>query len=480
VKPDFDAVIVGSGPNGLTAAARLARTGLSVCVFEAAQTIGGGSRTATLTEPDHRHDVCAGFHPFGASSPAFAELGVWDRVELLEPEVQFAHPLDDGRTGAVWRDLDRTAETLGRDGARWKRLVGPHVRAWSDLAPELQRPLLHRPHAPFALARFGLAGARSAIHLGSRFTTDEAAALIPGCAAHSATPLEQGLIGGLGLALAVAGHARGWPVARGGSQCIVDALGEIVVEHGGVIECGRHIRDITELPTASALIFDTSPRQLAAIAAHRLPTRYRALLDRFVPGAGVVKVDYALREPVPWTADAARRAGTVHVGGPMLEIAAAERTIADGGLPASPFVLVGQQSIIDETRAPAGRHTLWVYTHVPQGVAFDDDAIAGIVGRVEAQIERFAPGFGEVVSTRHVTSNDEYERYNPNMHGGDFAGGAVNVRQLLARPVLRFDPWRCPGDAGIYLCSASTGPGPGVHGMSGWLSAGSALRHTFR
>ena len=477
---EFDAVVVGAGPNGLTAAARLARAGRRVCVLEAADTIGGGSRTASLTEPGYRHDVCAGFHPFGASSPAFAALGLWDRVELCEPEVQFAHPIDGGRAGAVWRDLDLTAEHLGRDGPRWRRLVGPHVRAWSRLAPEIQRPILHVPRAPFALGRFGLPALGSAVRIGSRFSTDEAAALVPGCAAHSAVPLEQALVGGLGLALAVAGHACGWPIARGGSQSIVDALAAIVSEHGGTIECERHVRNWSDLPAARAVLFNTSARQLSLIGASQLPDRYRARLDRFTPGSGVVKVDYALREPVPWTAEAVRRAGTVHVGGPMLEIAAAERTIADGGLPASPYVLVGQQSLVDSSRAPDGRHTLWAYTHVPQGVAFDHEAIAGIVARVDAQIERFAPGFAEVVSSRHVMSTDAYERYNPNMHGGDFAGGAVTVRQLLARPVMRFDPWRCPGGNGLYLCSASTGPGPGVHGMSGWLAAGSALRHELR
>ena len=477
---EADAVVVGAGPNGLTAAARLATAGRRVIVLEAGPTIGGGCRSAASTRPGFVHDVCAGFHPFGASSPAFEALGVWDRVPLDLPPVQFAHPVDGGHAGAVWRDVDVTAEHLGRDGARWRRLVTPHVRAWSRLAAEIQQPIVHSPRAPIAFARFGLVGLGSAIRIGSRFTTDAAAALVPGCAAHSAVPLEQALVGGLGLALAVAAHGPGWPVARGGSQSIVDALGAIVTEHGGVIECNRQVRSLADLPEAPVVLFDTSPRQLSHIGGARLPDRYRRRLDAFTPGPGVVKLDYALREPVPWAAEVVRHAGTVHVGGPMLEIAAAERTIADGGLPASPYVLVGQQSVADPSRAPAGQHTLWAYTHVPQGVPYDADAVRGITERVEAQIERFAPGFGDVVLERRVTTTHEYEAYNPNMHGGDFAGGAVTVRQLIARPVACLDPWRTPGGNGWYLCSASSSPGPGVHGMSGWLAAGSALRHELR
>jgi phytoene dehydrogenase-like protein len=476
----LDAVIVGAGPNGLTAAARLAVAGFSVRVVEAAATIGGGARTAELTEPGVLHDVCSGFHPFGASSPAFAALGLWDRVELVVPAVQFAHPLDGGRAGAVWRDIERTAEHLGVDGKRWRRLVEYSTRHWDSLAPEIQSPIVHVPRHPVVLARFGPRALRSATALASRFTTDAAAALIPGCAAHSAVPLEQPIVGGLGLAIAIAAHARGWPVARGGSQSIVDGLAAIVTEHGGVIECGRRIRHWDELPQARVTMFDTSARLMSIIAADRLPDRYRRRLDRIVPGAGAMKIDYALHQPVPWTNEVVRSAGTVHVGGTTLEVAAAERAIADGSLPGSPFALVGQQSIVDDTRAPRGTHTLWVYTHVPQGLPLDAAVTAGIVARVESQIERFAPGFADTVRARHVFGPAEYEAYNPNLHGGDFSGGALSVRQLVARPVLAFDPYRAPGRAGIYLCSASAAPGPGVHGMCGWNAAGSALRHELR
>lgn len=472
--------MIGAGPNGLTAAARLARGGLGVLVLEAGSTIGGGARTAELTEPGFHHDVCAGFHPFGASSPAFAALGLWDRVELLHPEVQFAHPLDGGRAGAVWRDLEITAEHLGKDGPRWRRLVSYYTRHWDALAHEIQQPILHMPRHPLVLGAFAPRALRSAIALGSRFATEPAAALIPGCAAHSAVPLEQPIVGGLGLALAVAAHGRGWPVARGGSQAIVDSLGAIVTENGGVIECNRRVRDWSELPSARVVLFDTSARQLATIAGRRLPDRYRRRLERLAPGAGVVKIDYALHAAVPWTNEAVRGAGAVHVGGSMLEIAAAERAIAHGSLPGAPFALVGQQSIVDDTRAPRGAHTLWAYTHVPQGLPLDRPAMDAIVARVEAQIERFAPGFADTVRARHVFGPVEYEAYNPNLHGGDFSGGAVTVRQLLARPVAALDPYRAPGGGGIYLCSASTGPGPGVHGMCGWNAAGSALRHELR
>ena len=475
----LDAVIIGAGPNGLTAAARLARAGRSVLVVEAASTVGGGCRTAELVETGFRHDVCAAFHPFGASSPAFAELDVEGRgVEWLRPDVQFAHPLDDGRAGAVWNSVETTAARLGPDARRWRRSVGRLASQWDALAPSILGPPFAWPAHPLAFGRFAATATTSATRLAGRFATPEPGALLAGCAAHAAAPLEQAFIGGLGLTLAAAAHARGWPVARGGSQTIVDALAAIVVECGGTIECGRTIRSLDEIPAARAVVFDTSPIQLRRIAGSRLPARYVRALERFRHGAGIVKVDATLSEPVPWSHPDVARAGTVHVGGTVLEIAAAERAVAEGSLAARPFVVVGQQSVVDPTRAPAGGHTLWAYCHVPQGVAHDRDAIAGVVERIDDQIERFAPGFRDVVRGRRVMGPAEYESYNPNCHGGDFAGGAIDARQLVARPRVARDPYRCPGDAGFYLCSSSTPPGPGAHGMNGWHAAGSALRHT--
>lgn len=480
---EFDAVVVGGGPNGLTAAARLGAAGRRVLVLEAAPTIGGGARTAELTEAGFRHDVCSAFHPLGAASPAFAALGLTDRIDWIHPDVSFAHPLDDGRAAVVSRDLATTAAALGRDGHRWRHLVGGVVDDWDTVAAEILQPVLHWPRHPIALLGFGRHALRSGAALAARFATDEGAAIIPGCAAHAAAPLEQAATGGLGLFLAASAHAVGWPVARGGSGAITDTLSAMVIAQGGTIECNRRVRSWRDVPPARAVLFDTSPRQLAQIADHRLSDRARRRLDRFVPGAGAVKLDYALHEPVPWTHLDLRRAGTVHVGGTALEIAAAERAVADGMLPARPYVLVGQQSIIDPSRAPAGRHTLWAYTHVPQGVRLDRAAVDGVCARVEAQIERFAPGFADTVLARHVFGPDDYESYNPNQHGGDFSGGAMTFRQIVARPAASPDPYRATlrqRGTGIYLCSASASPGPGVHGMCGWNAAASALRHDLR
>lgn len=477
---EFDVVVVGAGPNGLTAASRLVRAGARVLVVEAAPTVGGGARTAESTEAGYRHDVCAGFHPIGAGSPAFAALGLWDEVELLRAPIEFAHPLDDGRAALVWGDIDKTASALGRDGARWRRLITPHLDRWEGLSEELLAPIVHVPRAPIALARFAILALRPAAAIAARFATGEGAALIPGCAAHAAVPLEQRFTGGLGLGLAVAAHAHGFAVARGGSQAISDALATIVRAGGGVIECGRPITSVSDLPPSRVVLFDTSARQLSLLGAARIPRRTRARLDRFRPGAGVVKVDYAIDEIVPWSNPAVREAAAVHVGGTPFEIAASERAVVEGRQSERPFVLVGQQSVADPSRAPAGKHTLWTYTHVPQGVSLDTAAVAAIVTRIEDQIERFAPGFREVVRSRRVTTPDDYERYNPNMHGGDFAGGALTPRQIVARPSLRSDPYRVRGVPGWYLCSASAAPGPGVHGMSGWNAAGRALARELR
>jgi phytoene dehydrogenase-like protein len=485
---DLDAVVVGAGPNGLTAAARLARAGRSVLVVEAGPTIGGSCRSAALTETGFVHDVGAGFVPFAVASRAFAELGVWDRVDLVHPDVTFAHPLDGEPAAIAHRDLDRTVAGLGTDGRRWRRLLAPIAERWTDLVDEIHQPVLHRPDHPWLLARFGRLGVRSALSLSSGFGTDAAAALLGGCAAHAGAALDRSLTGGLALALAGAGHAVGWPVVRRGSGRLTEALAAIVTEHGGRIECGRPIHRATELPSARVVLFDTSPRQVATIAGAGLPGRGGRALQRFVPGPGIVKVDYALHQPVPWSDPEVGAAGTVHVGGTVLEIAAALDTVRDGGLPGAPYVLVGQQSVVDPTRAPEGAHTLWAYTHVPQGIVYDTATVDGVVARMEAQIERFAPGFADAVRARHVTDPDAAERAQPNRHGGELSGGEVSARRIVARPRLALDPWRIPGAPdrravggpaaqGWYLASASAAPGPGVHGMAGWHAAGSALRH---
>jgi phytoene dehydrogenase-like protein len=466
-----DAIVVGSGPNGLAAAIALARTGRSVLVLEGRETVGGGLRTEELTLAGFRHDTCAAIHPLGVASPFMRSVPLAEHgVEWIHPDAPLAHPLDDGTAVVLERSLDETAAGLGEDGEAWRRLLGPFVRDADAVIEAILTPPLP-PRHPIALARFGPRALRSAAGLArSTFAGERARALFAGNAAHAMLPLDASASASFGLVLALLGHAVGWPMARGGSQAIADALASILHALGGEIEVGHPVESLDELQAATTLL-DVTPRQLLGLAGDRLPSRYRRALERYRYGPGVVKVDYALSEPVPWRAPECARAATVHLGGTLAEIAAAEKEVAQGRLPARPFVLVAQHSLFDPTRAPDGRHTLWAYTHVPNGSTATEATVAAI----EAQLERFAPGFGDVVLGRSVLGTADLEARNPNYVGGDINGGSAELRQLFARPVVSPVPYRTPLD-GVYLCSSSTPPGGGVHGMCGWNAARAVLR----
>ncbi|WOQ69377.1 NAD(P)/FAD-dependent oxidoreductase [Microbacterium limosum] len=467
---DADAVVVGAGPNGLAAAVTLARAGLRVRVFEASDRIGGGSSTRELTAPGFHHDVCSAVHPLAFESRFFREFALPQRVAFAVPAVSFAHPLDGGRAGIAYRDLDRTRDALGRDGRAYDALVRPLAERSAQVAELTGSTLLRMPRHPLTAARFGLATLEQGSALwGARFTGEAAPAMLTGVAAHTILPLPSLASAGAGLALTTYAHARGWPIPIGGSQAIAEAMAADIRAHGGDILTGTRIDSLTELPPARITVLDVTPRALLRMSAHRLPAVYRRALEGFRYGNAVAKVDFALSEPVPWTNPEVRRAGTVHVGGSRAEIAAAENAVAHGRLVDDPYVLASQPSLFDHTRAPTGRHTLWTYTHVPAGSTAD---------RTEAvirQIERFAPGFRDTVLHTSSSTAQEVAAHNANYPGGDIAAGVPDVAQLLRRPVLRPDPWRTPL-AGVYLASASTSPGPGVHGLAGWRAALSALR----
>ena len=467
----YDAVVVGAGPNGLSAAITLAAAGRSVLVIEAADTVGGGTRSAELTRPGFIHDVCSAVHPLGIGSPFLSSLPL-DRHGLrwLQPEVPLAHPLDGGRCGVLQRSVEDTAAGLGADGDAYRRWVGALADRWDELAPMLTGPLVRIPRHPFVLARFGLpALAPAATFAGRVFDTDEGRALFAGCAAHAFLPLDHLLTTSFGFVLLAAGNAVGWPVAAGGSQAIADALAAHLKELGGEIRTGETVTAVSQLPASRAVLFDLVPRLVASVAGDELPERFRSRLLEYRHGPGAFKVDYALSEPVPWTHEAARRAGTVHVGGSAEEVAASEASAAAGHAAERPYVLVAQQSLIDPSRAPAGQHTLWAYCHVPSGSTVD------MTERLEAQIERFAPGFRDTVLARHVADPAWFEAHNPNFVGGDIAGGSHGGLQLVFRPTPQLHAYRTPNPR-LFLCSASTPPGAGVHGMCGHHAARAALR----
>ncbi|HMB91820.1 MAG TPA: NAD(P)/FAD-dependent oxidoreductase [Rhodothermales bacterium] len=467
----YDAVVVGAGPNGLAAAITLAAAGQAVLLVEANDTIGGSVRSAALTQPGFVHDLGSAIHPLCLGSPFFRSMPL-ERygLEWIQPDLPVAHPLDDGTAAFQHRSLAETAATLGPDGPAYQRLMQPFVDHWEVLLGETLQPLLHIPRHPLLLARFGLQAIRSAKGVAEAwFETERARALFAGIAAHATLPLEQMGSSAFGLVLGLLGHAVGWPMPKGGAQRITDALAAHFRALGGTIETGRRITSLDDLPPAHAVLLDVTPRQLLHIAEDKLPLRYRRRLEDFRYGWSVFKVDYALHASVPWQADAAHRAGTLHLGGTLDEIAAAEREVAAGRHPERPYVLVAQHSLFDDTRAPADQHTLWAYCHTPQGSTFD------MTDRIEQQIERFAPGFRDCILQRHVTTPAGLERSNANLVEGTINGGAMDLMQLLARPVFGPVPYRTPL-AGVYLCSSSTPPGGGVHGMCGLLAAKTALR----
>lgn len=470
----YDAVVIGAGPNGLAAAVRLAEAGKSVLVLEAAHNVGGGTRSAELTLPRYTHDVCAAVHALGMSSPALSRETLGDHApQWVWPDIPLAHPLDGGRAGVLHRDLSATVDGLGEDGKSWRRLMKPMIDNWDALSPQLLRPLVSVPKHPIVMARFGMKALLPASLLVKRFKTDEAAALFGGCAAHAFLPLTRPMTSAFGLMLSASGHVSGWPFAAGGSQAIADAMAARLIELGGEIRLDTMVRDLKELPPHDVVLFDTNPIQLASIATDALPSRYRKRLAKFHHGPAAFKIDYALDAPVPWTNDACRKAGTVHVVGTFAELAAAEKAVAAGEMPARPFVLVAQPSLFDKSRAPEGKHTLWVYAHVPNG--YMGDATEAI----EQQIERFAPGFRDTVLKRFVASPAALEEYNPNYVGGDIAGGAHTGLQLVFRPTVSLRPYVTPNKK-LFLCSASTPPGAGVHGMCGWHAAERVLKGPLR
>ncbi|MBA3544657.1 MAG: NAD(P)/FAD-dependent oxidoreductase [Chthoniobacterales bacterium] len=469
-----DAIVVGSGPNGLAAAITLARAGVAVRVLEGNATIGGGARSAELTRPGFVHDLGSAIHPLALGSPFFRTLPLEKHgLEWIQPPIALAHPLDDGRAACLRQDLAGPNESLGKDERAWRRLMQPFVRDWEKLAAEFLQPMLHLPQHPLALARFGLAALFPAASFAKlHFHEERARALFAGIAAHSFLPLEAPASAAFGLVLGAVGHAVGWPLPRGGAQSISNALASYLRELGGEIETGCPIENLSQVQGARAVLFDTTCWQLARIAARELPPRYRRKLERFRHAPGVFKIDYALSAPVPWWATECRAAGTLHLGGTLAEIAESEREVANGRPPERPFVLVAQQSLFDDTRAPEGQHTLWAYCHLPCGSKHDMTKV------IELQIERFAPGFRDCVLARHTSNPAALEDSNPNLVGGDINGGAADLWQLFARPVVSPAPYRTPL-RGIYLCSSSTPPGGGVHGMCGYHAARTALHDLF-
>lgn len=477
--PELDAVVVGSGPNGLSAAIVLAQAGRRVKVLEAAPLLGGGARSGQLTERGFVHDICSAVHPLGVSSPFFRSLPLESHgLRWMHPATMLAHPLPDGTAAVLRGSVEETARGLASHGSAgdedaYVRLMRPFTERWDDLLEEFLRPIVHLPKHPLLMARFGMVALRSASGLArSRFEGGHARALFGGMAAHATLPLTHPLTASFGLILAAAGHARGWPVASGGSQAITDALAAQLLALGGEIECERRVSSLDDLPPSRAVLFDLTPRQLLSILRGKLAPGYRRQLLGFRYGAAVFKLDYALSGPMPWTAAECRDAATIHIGGELREVVRAEWEVDHGMHPERPYIVAAQPSVCDPLRAPAGMHTLWAYCHVPNGSTFD------MTARVEAQFDRFAPGWRDLVIARKVTPPLAVAEYNENYVGGDIAGGSHGGMQLFFRPAHKLDPYKIATrthGTRLYVCSSSTPPGAGVHGMCGYWAARSAL-----
>ncbi len=469
----YDAIVVGSGPNGLAAAIRLAQEGYSVKIVEAKTTIGGGTRTLELTEPGFKHDICSAIHPMAASSPFLGSLPL-DKygLEWIQPEFPLAHPMDNGPAIIQYRQLARMKEELGEDYDTYKNLFGPLAESWNDLTQDLLAPL-GIPSHPGLMTRFGIHALQSAAGLGRRkFKGNRTKALFGGLAAHSIMPLNKPVTSAIGLVLGAAAHSVGWPLPRGGSQRIADSMVEYLTSIGGEIETEFNVENFQDLPPARAVLFDLSPKQVLSIAGDRFPVSYKKQLRKYRYGAGVFKIDYILKEPVPWADPRCSRAGTVHIGGEFEEIAKSENEMSNGLHSEKPYVLVAQQSLFDNSRTPDSRHTLWAYCHVPNGSTRD------MTQPIEKQVERFAPGFRDIIDIRRTMTAASFESYNANYIGGDINGGVQDLRQLFCRPASPFNPYATPAD-GIYFCSASTPPGGGVHGMCGYHAAELVLKREF-
>jgi phytoene dehydrogenase-like protein len=472
-KHDYDAVVVGSGPNGLAAAITLQQAGLSVLLLEAKDTIGGGLRTGELTLPGFLHDVCSAIHPLAAESPYFKTLPLQHfGLEYIYPPVAAAHPFDDGTAAALTKSVAATAGLLEADGSAYTKLLEPLIKDWPGLAPTLLGPL-RWPDNPLAMARFGLNALQPASLLANlRFSGEKARGLWAGMAAHAQLPLTHAASSAIGLVLLAMGHLHGWPLPKGGSQAIAQALADYFRSLGGKIETGFYVKNLAQLPTARTVLLDVTPRQLLQIAGHKLSSVYKWQLQRYQYGMGIFKIDWALAEPIPFKAEACRQAGTVHLGNTLAEITQSEQMTWEGKHPERPFVLLAQQSLFDATRAPAGKHAAWAYCHVPHG------SETNMTEAIEKQVERFAPGFRDLILGRHVMNTAQMQAYNPNYIGGDINGGTINISQLFTRPALRLSPYKTSAK-GLYICSASTPPGGGVHGMCGYHAARRALKDVF-
>ena len=470
-----DALIIGSGPNGLAAAIRLAQAGFSVRVFERAETYGGGIRSDELTRPGFIHDVCSAIHPLGLASPFLRTLPLADfGLEWVLPEIPFAHAFSPDEAVLVHRDLARAAESFGRDGRAYLRLMRPYVENWQGLMDDYLGPLPFPPKHPILMARFGLTALQSATGLARRrFSDPRTRSAFAGAAAHSMLPLEMLTAAGFGMMLSVLAHGVGWPMAKGGSRSIAAAMVAHLESLGGVVETGREISSMEELPDAGFVLLDTTPKSVLQILGDRLERGYARALRRYRYGPGVCKVDWALSEPIPWKDPNFARTATVHIGGPLDQVAASERAVWEGKFSDHPYMILVQHSLFDPSRAPEGGHTAWAYCHTPAGSAED------VSDRLEAEIETYAPGFRETILARSSKTAVEMERYNPNYVGGDINGGVQNLRQLFTRPAIRLNPYRIPGSFDgrkMYICSSATPPGGGVHGMCGFFAAETVIR----